>query len=342
MRHDSSRFFAAVRRAPGTVMLLWVAGALLRCSTASSPEAFDGGPSPVGASPDGPSGAVDVAGQPSFSGPDGSPPAGGDGAPNPDAGSNGDTGLSLDAGGGAGGDGAPSDAGPLDASGPTGDASAAGYRPCPIDGSNCKVLPLGDSITFGIQFAGAYRVQLFQDAVTDHKKLAFVGDPSLANGPTTVGGMPFPQNNQGHSGWTIDQIKGIVPAPALNDNPDIILLMIGTNDMYSRTQPVAQAPQRLGALLDAIVMGDAHALLVVAQITPLQNATSEANVMTYNAAIPALVSARASAGKHILLVDQHTGFQISTMLSSDGVHPNQTGYNHMGDVWYAAIRDVLP
>jgi lysophospholipase L1-like esterase len=318
-----------------------VAGALLYCGAGSSSDGFDAGPGPVGVSSDGSSGAADGAGQPSSSGSssgsNGSPADGG-GAPGLDAGSDAGKGVASDAGGG----GASTDAGGLDASTPPGDGSAAGYKPCPTDGSNCKVLPLGDSITFGIQFAGAYRVQLFQDAVTDHKKLTFVGDSTLANGPTTVAGMPFPPNNQGHSGWTIDQIKGIVPTPALSANPDIILLMIGTNDMYSQSQPVAQAPQRLGVLLDAIVMGDPHALLVVAQITPLQNATSEANVMTYNAAIPALVQSRASAGKHIVLVDQHTGFQITTMLSSDGVHPNQTGYNHMGDVWYAAIRDVLP
>ena len=64
-------------------------------------------------------------------------------------------------------------------------------------------------------------------------------------------------------------------------------------------------------------------------------------VQSYNAAVPALVQARAGAGKHIALVDMHTGFVTATMLSSDGVHPNQAGYNHMGDVWYAALKDVL-
>jgi hypothetical protein len=337
MRRGLPGLGEGVRRASGAAAFLLVAGAVLYCAANSSSNGFDGGPGPARGSEDGAAAAADGAGQPSPSGPDGSTPGNG-GGPGTDAGSDSSKGSAPDAGGG----GAALDSGRVDASGPTGDGGAGGYQPCPTDGGNCKVLPLGDSITFGIQYAGAYRVQLFQDAVTNHKKLTFVGDPSLANGPTMVAGMPFPQNNQGHSGWTIDQIKGIVPSPALNDNPDIILLMIGTNDMYSQSQPVAQAPQRLGVLLDAIVMGDPHALLVVAQITPLQNATSEANVMTYNAAVPGIVQPRASAGKHVVVVDQHTGFQVSTMLSTDGVHPNQTGYNHMGDVWYAAIRDVLP
>jgi lysophospholipase L1-like esterase len=221
------------------------------------------------------------------------------------------------------------------------DASGGQYRPCPNDGGPCKILPLGDSITYGIQYAGAYRVQLFQDALNAHQNITFVGDPSLANGPAMVGSAAFPQDNDGHSGWTIDQIASLVPSPALQTNPDIILLMIGTNDMYSQTQPVAQAPQRLGALIDKIVSADAHPLLVVAQITPLQNSAWEAQVQTYNAAIPALLQARAAAGKHVALVDMHTGFVVATMLSSDGVHPNMTGYDHMGDVWYAAIKNVL-
>ena len=221
------------------------------------------------------------------------------------------------------------------------DAGPGSYSPCPTDGGPCKILPLGDSITYGIQYAGAYRVELFQDTLNAHQNITFVGDSSLANGPAMVGGAPFPQDNDGHSGWTIDQIAGLVPSPALQTNPDIILLMIGTNDMYSQSQPVAQAPQRLAALIDKIIGAGAHPLLVVAQITPLQNSTWETQVQTYNAAIPALVQARAMAGKHIALVDMHTGFVVATMLSSDGVHPNMTGYDHMGDVWYAAIKGVL-
>jgi lysophospholipase L1-like esterase len=239
-------------------------------------------------------------------------------------------------------DAASVDAGtPSAEGGPVQEAEAGAYSPCPTDGGPCKILPLGDSITYGIQYAGAYRVQLFQDALNAHQTITFVGDSSLANGPTMVGGVAFPQDNDGHSGWTIDQIAGLVPSPALQTNPDIILLMIGTNDMYSQSQPVAQAPMRLGALLDKIFAANTHALLVVAQITPLQMSSWEMQVQTYNAAIPALVQARASAGKHIALVDMHTGFVVATMLSSDGVHPNMTGYDHMGDVWYAAIKGVL-
>lgn len=220
-------------------------------------------------------------------------------------------------------------------------ADAGTYSPCPTDGGPCKILPFGDSITYGIEYPGAYRVELFHDALSDHKNITFVGETSLADGPTMVDGVAFPQDNEGHSGWTIDQVASLVPSPALSANPDIILLHIGTNDMYSMTQPVSQAPQRLGSLIDKIVAADPHAFLVVAQITPLANSTWEMQVETYNAALPAIVQPRIAAGKHVALVDMHTGFVTATMLSSDGVHPNETGYNHMGDVWYAEIKGML-
>ena len=30
------------------------------------------------------------------------------------------------------------------------------------------------------------------------------------------------------------------------------------------------------------------------------------------------------------------------MLSGDGIHPNQTGYNWMGDTWYTAVGSLFP
>jgi lysophospholipase L1-like esterase len=218
----------------------------------------------------------------------------------------------------------------------SGDAGGGAYNPCPTNGDPCKVLPLGDSITWGIQYEGAYRVELFRRAVVANQNITFVG--SLMDGPATIAGVAFPPQNEGHSGWTINQEASLIPSPALDGAPDIILLLIGTNDTY-QADP-GGAPQRLATLLDTILSMDTHALLVVSLITPYPSQAS--NVAAYNAAIPALVQARAADGKHILLADVNTGFQVSTMLSSDGIHPNQTGYEFMGGVWYGVVGPFFP
>src|SRR5437762_4666500 len=127
------------------------------------------------------------------------------------------------------------------------------------------------------------------------------------NGPMMVDGVTFPRNNEGYNGYTIAQVAGLVPSPTLSGDPDIILLMIGTNDMYMGSP--GTAPQRLAALLDKIIAASARPLLVVAQITPLASGSSA--VQTYNAALPAIVNERAAAGKHVKLVDMYTGFSTS-------------------------------
>jgi lysophospholipase L1-like esterase len=97
------------------------------------------------------------------------------------------------------------------------------------------------------------------------------------------------------------------------------------------------APERLGTLIDGIVMAAPDALIVVSTIIPLSFGGSA--VDTYNDAIPAVVQKRIDAGKHILLIDQFTGFPTSEL--GDGVHPNQAGYSRMAGKWYEAISKYL-
>ncbi len=232
--------------------------------------------------------------------------------------------------------GSPRDAGGGDSGPPmppAGDGGGGGDGDyCPGNGEACKILPLGDSITDGIGFSGGYRVQLFRLATMNMKKITYVG--SKMNGPQMVDNMPFPRRHEGTSGITIGGLDGRIPMPGLNEIPHIVLLHIGTNDMYMSP---AGAPDRLGTLIDGIVMAAPDALIVVSKIIPFSSGASAVN--TYNNAIPAVVQKRIDAGKHILLIDQFTGFPTSEL--GDGVHPNQAGYSRMAGKWYEAISKYL-
>jgi lysophospholipase L1-like esterase len=253
------------------------------------------------------------------------------------AGNAGSTGLAGAGAGGVGGAGAGG-SGAGGAGGSAGQAGAAGsgasFQPCPTTGEPCKILPLGDSITAGLGApgGGGYRVPLFQRALAANQSITFVG--SQSGGPAMVDGAAFPDSHEGHSGRTISFIAGRIPEPALDDGAHVVLLMIGTNDMYM--QPTG-APDRLADLLDEILELAPDALLVVAQLTPFP--AQDGQVQTYNAAIPALVEQRADAGEHIVLVDMYSDFPES--LIGDGVHPNAEGYALMADRWYAAIDEHL-
>jgi len=212
---------------------------------------------------------------------------------------------------------------------------SGGY--CPTDGP-CRISPLGDSITEDINAAGGYRVNLFRLANEAGKDITLVGTRS--NGPNDVGGVPFPKNHEGTSGISIEGLQStVVEAGKLSRSdvdPHIILLHIGTNNMYGShpSGPEVLLPQ----LLDAIIAECPDALLVVSTLIPLPMNTS--GISAYNAAIPAIVEERAAAGAHIVLVDQFTGFPTSEL--ADQVHPTPAGYDRMGQVWFDAIEQYLP
>jgi lysophospholipase L1-like esterase len=232
--------------------------------------------------------------------------------------------------------------------GPVG-GGTGGFDPCPATG-NCKILPLGDSITAGAGAQpgdnGGYRTELFTKAVTDEKHITFVG--SLTSGPATVAGVAFPKNHEGHIGYKIDQISALATtAQGLKDSPHIVLLLAGTND-EGYADSAAGASDRLGLLIDKIVAALPDSLLVVASIYPFPGCKATgytptqcaANVATYDAAIPGVIKQRTDKGKHVLFVDM-SGLP-STGLSTDGVHPNATeGYPWLGDNWYGVIKPYL-
>ncbi len=259
--------------------------------------------------------------------------------------------ASAGSGGSAGQGGATGAAGAGGAGGAGGAAGGpAAYNPCPTDGSPCRIMPLGDSITDGGgSHNAAYRYELFRLALQNQKKLTFVG--SKASGPDTVDGQPFPKATEGHSGWTIDDgggREGLYPKIVgwLTTTPaDIVTLMIGTNDIdINLDRP--NAPMRLGLLIDRIATQSPNALIVVAQIVPTQEDAGNVPVIAYNAAIPALVDERAKAGKHVVLVDMYGAFtknaDYKTAWLGDRLHPNDAGLVVMAATWWAAIGDLLP
>jgi lysophospholipase L1-like esterase len=142
----------------------------------------------------------------------------------------------------------------------------------------------------------------------------------------------------------------VIPSPAFDNSsggiPNIVLLFIGTNDLGNAPtdggSTAADMAYHLGVLMDKIIADAPSALLVVAQITPLPCCGYGSVVPQYNALIPGLAQTRVSAGKHVLIADMYTGFDATTMIYTDKIHPNSTGYNLIATRWYSAIQSVLP
>jgi len=249
------------------------------------------------------------------------------------------------AGGGSGGSGGASG----------GSGGGGSFDPCPAS-EPCKILPLGDSITWGINYGGGYRIKLFTHTSADNKKVTFVGYDT-ANPPNSAAlsklgnaSSMWVGKHEGHSGWVIQEDDDLVTGKSTANNdsvnykgkkvvadfgPHIVLVHLGTNDMYKGPNG---APDRLGTLIDHIVADAPNALVVVASIVPFPSGASA--VTTFNKAVPGVVQQRASAGKHVIYVDMFAALTTAD-LGSDMVHPNEGGYEKMAVVWYNAIKPYL-
>jgi lysophospholipase L1-like esterase len=222
--------------------------------------------------------------------------------------------------------------------------AAAGYCPTTA-GTPCNIMPVGDSITEGCCTApmGGYRIELFRQAFTNQKNITFVG--TLTNGPGTVDGQMFPQHHEGHGGWKISQIAGVIDNAISSSKPHVVLLKIGTNDINGNDD-VANAPTRLANLIDQICKDAPNALLVVSAIIPTTNDGTNDKVLPYNTAIKQKAEAAAAAGKHVVFLDNYQTFAMNssykTALMADGLHPNTAGYAALGAAFYGVISSYLP
>lgn len=264
-----------------------------------------------------------------------------------------DTGGSEGVGGSSAG-GASNTGGAVN-SGSGGSPTTTNYAPCPAVGM-CKIMPLGDSITLGVNDAtaretwGGYRAPLWHLASAANHSILFVG--GMQDGPQTVDGQSWSRNHEGYSGYSIGtggQSLAAVSTQALAANPpNIILLHIGTNDAEAGR---ASAASDLAALLDQIITAAPDALLVVAKIIPTRNDQGPNGgengwIQAYNATMDAAVKARSDAGKHIILIDMYSPFAANPNFKTEYIgvgelHPTEAGYAVMGQVWYDAISGLL-
>ncbi|WP_328460487.1 ricin-type beta-trefoil lectin domain protein [Streptomyces sp. NBC_00448] len=214
---------------------------------------------------------------------------------------------------------------------PAATASAPGPASAPASAAapaTLRVMPLGDSITWGVgsSLGNGYRVPLRDALKAEGHPLDFVG--SLQSGS-----MMDP-DNEGHRGWRIDQIAGIADSVLSTYRPNVVTLMIGTNDLNQDYQ-VATAPDRLHALVDRITADVPGVTVLLASLIVSTNSVEEPYRTAFNQQVPAIAQAEQAAGKHVRFVDMSA---LTAADLSDALHPNDGGYQKMADAFDAGIQ----
>lgn len=192
-------------------------------------------------------------------------------------------------------------------------------------------MPLGDSLTEGYpQMTGGYRIHLWNQLTASNIHATFVG--------SMTDGMEWAQpQHEGHSGWKIADLHYHVGNWLSTYQPEIILLLIGTNDILNGQHD--GMPERYGALIDHIFAVKPDVRLVVSHIPPIGSNILNARVEAFNAHLPRIVSNRAHVGQRISLVDLYAPFTYTDLL--DGVHLTDSAYPRMADVWFAELKLLI-
>lgn len=195
-----------------------------------------------------------------------------------------------------------------------------------------RLMPLGDSITAGIGTAdgNGYRLPLWNQLVGEVSSLNFVGT-------NQVSGDMSDNDNEGHPGWTIDELGSIATGVLLQYQPNLVTLHIGTNDV-ARNDNVATAPDRLSALIDQVFSAAPGTTLLVATLITARDVNLQQVIRNYNDGVRRVVQQQAASGRHIALVEMT---EVSAADLSDNLHPNATGFQKMANAWHAGIQRVV-
>ena len=212
-----------------------------------------------------------------------------------------------------------------------------------------KIMPLGDSITAGVkgptvlpsELRLGFRKPLYDSLTGSGFMFDFVG--SLADGASAL--PDFDIDHEGHGGLSAAEIAfGITGFPTdgvrawLDQNPaDFVLLHAGTNDLNQTTE--ADIANILNEIDQWEQSAGGNPVTVILALIIDQDPINPA-VTTLNDGIQSMAGARITAGDDLIVVNQHDALIYPNDLS-DQLHPNDTGYAKMADVWFNALTPIM-
>ena len=201
-----------------------------------------------------------------------------------------------------------------------------------------RIMPLGDSITYGSPVAGGYRAPLYHMLTNAAYAVDYVG---TATGNASA---DLPEvNHEGHGGWRISD-----PSVGLYENifgwfeaiedPHVVLLHIGTNDSGGGTL-FTNAVDRLDALVTRIARCQPSAHIIVTTLMKRGEPNYTAITNWFNPFVPGKVAAQQALGRRVHFLDMHAYLELSDM--GDNLHPNAGGYHKMANAWFPAITNII-
>lgn len=231
-----------------------------------------------------------------------------------------------------------------------------------------RILVVGDSISVGytdnskwtVPYEFGFRSGLYTRLTNSGMPFQFVGNSTEPwnAGKTGVYGIPTntptldlrplgQDHCEGYGGRDTAYILSNIAGWLSSNSPDVILLMIGINDINAgaTAEPTA-AEVNLSNIVYTVTANAPNTRLIVAQITP--RAVSTPAIIKYNDYIRTnLVPHFAGLGNHVTTVNQYTNLcypgttTIDTNYFSNGInHPNAAAYDRMAQAWFQGVQNL--
>jgi lysophospholipase L1-like esterase len=206
-----------------------------------------------------------------------------------------------------------------------------------VAGEPIKIMPLGDSITTGVSSTNVngYRKPLYLNLTNSSYDVNFVGSQNAGDFDDT--------DHEGHNGWHAagGTDGGLLPNVYdwLAANPaEIVLLHIGTNDITDANQDVNE----VNDILDEIdrFEVDSNEVITVVLALIINRQTYSAVTTQFNNGLNTMALNRIAGGDDIIIVDMENALNYLTDMA-DELHPNNSGYAKMADVWYEALNNYF-
>ncbi|MFC2073561.1 LamG-like jellyroll fold domain-containing protein, partial [Campylobacterota bacterium] len=145
-------------------------------------------------------------------------------------------------------------------------------------------------------------------------------------------------DHQGYNGRTTAELNDRVDTYLDADDPQIILLHIGTNDISKSGYNVTNSTNNIESILDKIYTHNNNIKVILARI--INRKTDNPNTTAFNDSVVAMANGHIA---DIDIVDMEDSAGIDyTADMEDNLHPNNTGYTKMADLWYSALKTVIP
>lgn len=235
--------------------------------------------------------------------------------------------------------------------------AVASLAPCAICQADLvRIMPIGDSITVGytnlegqpfVPFEYGYRAGLYTRLTDAGYSFQFVGQstehPTVGTTCVDLAGLGQDCHN-GYGGQGVGYVGDRIANWVRADNPDVVLLMIGINDIgQGSTGNPTSVESRLNSIVRTVTTLKPTAHLIVAQTIPYATGYTD-SIVQYNRYIrDSLVPKYQSEGKLVSTVDQYTNLltsgSIDPSLYSNAInHPSAVGYDRMAETWFQGIK----